>query len=83
MNVSDGERLANLLESHGCTRAAKEKDADIIIVVSCSIRQKAMDKLFGKLPTWRKWRQQRGVRTVLTGCVLPADRKKLKKELLN
>ena len=80
MNVSDGERLANLLESHGCTRATKEKDADIIVVVSCSIRQKAMDKLFGKLPTWRKWRQQRGVRTVLTGCVLPSDRRKLKKE---
>ncbi len=78
MNTSDGERLANLLESHGATRARAEHDADIIVVVSCSVRQKAMDRIFGKLPTWQRWGRERGVRTVLTGCVLPEDRKDLR-----
>ncbi len=77
MNTADAERLTNLLESHGCTRARSERDADLIIVVSCSVRQKAMDRIFGKLPTWRRWRNERGLKTLLTGCVLPADRQQL------
>lgn len=80
MNTADGERLANLLESHGATRADGESDADIIVVVSCSVRQKAMDRIFGKLPTWQRWGRERGVRTVLTGCVLPEDRVQLKEK---
>lgn len=77
MNYADGERLANLLESHGCTRTAQESEADIIVVISCSVRQKAMDRIFGKMRTWRRWQTERSVKTVLTGCVLPADREQV------
>lgn len=77
MNQSDGERIAGLLESHGCSRISDEAAADVIIVISCSVRQKAMDRIFGKLNAWDKARKKRGLRLVLTGCVLPADRKRL------
>ncbi len=78
MNTSDAERIAHLLESHGCHRVKTERDADIIIVASCSVRQKPMNRIFGKLDVWKSWRIQRGVKTILTGCVLPKDKQKLK-----
>lgn len=80
MNYSDAERISAILDAHGCRKTASEKQADCIIIISCSVRQKAMDRIFGKLKAWRAARKQRGVKIILTGCVLPADKNKLQKE---
>lgn len=80
MNYSDAERLANILETNGYSRTTSEKTADLIVAVSCSVRQKAMDRIYGRLNKWRHWKKQRDIKTVLTGCVLPKDRKKLAKD---
>ncbi|MFA5134475.1 MAG: MiaB/RimO family radical SAM methylthiotransferase [Patescibacteria group bacterium] len=78
MNESDAERLSGILRAYGCTETDDERSADVIIVFACSVRQKAVDKIFGKLERWRSWQRDKKIRTVLTGCVLPDDRKKFR-----
>ena len=38
MNVYDGERMAELLGSHGMTAAADSEDADLVVLNTCHIR---------------------------------------------
>jgi len=71
MNLADSERIAAILERQGY-KAATEKEADLIVVNACSVRQKAVDRIWGKIKKW----QEAGKKIILTGCVLPLDRKK-------
>ena len=48
MNKSDSERIAAILDSVGYTPTANENDADLIIVNACSVRQSAVDRVFGQ-----------------------------------
>lgn len=48
MNVRDSEAVGAMLEAAGHVRAEGESDADIIIVNSCTVRQKAEEKAIGK-----------------------------------
>lgn len=80
MNYSDAERISQILNKQGGQQVAKEKDADLIFVVSCSVRQKAMDKIYGRIKKWQFKRKNNNVKIILTGCVLPSDRIKLKKK---
>lgn len=78
MNVSDGERLASILENVGFAPTDDETQADLIGVVACSVRQTAIDRIFGQAKKWGQWKQQRNLVTMLTGCVLPLDQPKMK-----
>jgi len=71
MNVSDSERIATILEKQGYCQS-DEKVADLIIVNACSVRQKAVDRIWGKTKIW----QSLNKKILITGCVLPADLKK-------
>lgn len=71
MNVSDSQRIASKIEKMGL-KPASERDAQLIIVNACSVRQRAVDRIWGKIKIW----QPRKKKILLTGCVLPADRKK-------
>ena len=48
MNVRDSEAVGAMLEAAGHARAEGEADADVIIVNSCTVRQKAEEKAIGK-----------------------------------
>ncbi len=74
MNVSDGERAAKVLEDIGYTKANTEKEADLIMVLSCSVRQKAVDRIHGKIADWDKMKKKKPLVTILSGCVLPHDK---------
>jgi len=55
MNEYDSDRLADLLRSGmGLTQAAKEEDADVLLLNTCSIREKAQEKVFHQLGRWKK-----------------------------
>lgn len=73
MNVSDGERLSSILEHCGFRPTKREADADLIGVVACSVRQTAMDRIFGQSKKWQNWKKTKPLVTMLTGCVLPLD----------
>jgi len=49
MNVHDSERMAGLLEAVGYEAARDEHDADLIVVNTCSVRERAEEKLYTRL----------------------------------
>ncbi len=81
MNKSDTERIRTVLSGMGYTEAFKEDDDDIVLrgIVACSVRQKAIDRVYGKIHKWNKTKDTKSLITFLSGCVLPADKKKFLK----
>lgn len=71
MNISDSQRIATKLEKLGY-KSAPEKDADLVVVNACSVRQHAVDRIWGGIKKWRS----AGKVILISGCVLPADQKK-------
>ena len=77
MNKSDSERIASVLESVGYESTSKINEASLIVVNMCSVRQSAVNRVYGLLPKFEKLKiKNRNLRTILTGCVLKKDRKK-------
>jgi tRNA-2-methylthio-N6-dimethylallyladenosine synthase len=76
MNYSDAERVSTVLDSFGFQKTEKETEADIICVIACSVRQHAVDRIFGKV---KKWQGKPRLTTILSGCVLEKDQPKLVK----
>jgi tRNA-2-methylthio-N6-dimethylallyladenosine synthase len=76
MNQSDTERIRAVLEGLGYESSPVEEEADILGVVACSVRQKAIDKVYGRIHKWNEWKRQRPLLTFVSGCILPADREK-------
>lgn len=75
MNERDSERVAALLVKHGYEIASSEADADVIIVNTCSVREKAEDKAVGKLGLMVASRKKRpGLVVGAMGCM--AQRRK-------
>jgi len=80
MNKSDSERIAQVLESMGYERASKENEADLLVVNMCSVRQSAVDRVYGMAKKFAKLKTQNSkLKTILTGCILKQDKKKLAK----
>ena len=77
MNMSDAERLATVLKNLGYEETKNESEADLVGVIACSVRQAAVDRIYGKLREWQIVKEKKPLVTLLSGCVLPADRKKL------
>lgn len=75
MNISDSQRIAQKLEDLGY-KSAPEKEADLVIVNACSVRQSAVDRIWGKIKNWKKQNKK----IMVTGCVLPTDEKILKEK---
>jgi len=70
MNVHDSERMAGLLEAAGMEAATDERDADLILINTCSVRERAEDKLFSRLGELARLRSLTGRPTVaVAGCV--------------
>ncbi len=72
MNVHDSERLAGLLEQRGLrSRRRRPADADVVVVNTCSVRERAEDKLYTRLGEIREASAGRGTTPVIavTGCV--------------
>jgi tRNA-2-methylthio-N6-dimethylallyladenosine synthase len=71
MNYHDSERIAGLLERDGYEAADGELDADVIVVNTCSVRERAVDKLHSRLGEIREATALRSSRPLIavTGCV--------------
>lgn len=79
MNKSDSERIATVLEKKGYKPVPKENEADLIVVNMCSVRQSAVDRVYGLFHKFKKLREKnRKLKTVLTGCILKEDKRKFK-----
>ena len=79
MNVSDSERMHSILQRMGYVHTDHEEEANLLGVLACSVRQKAIDKVYSRIHKWNKWKNQRNLLTFVSGCVLPADKEKFLK----
>ena len=70
MNVHDSDKVANLLHHAGLDRSGEESDADLLIINTCSIRDKAEQQLHSDLGRLRDWKSDRAGRVLgVGGCV--------------
>lgn len=68
MNVYDGQRIAAMLAHHGLTQTNAVADADIIILNTCSVREKATNKVYSALGRIRKEKKPTALFGIV-GCV--------------
>jgi tRNA-2-methylthio-N6-dimethylallyladenosine synthase len=74
MNVYDGTRMAELLEADGLTMAASADEADLVVLNTCHIREKAAEKVYsdiGRIVKHSRGRQQPMI--AVAGCVAQAE----------
>lgn len=71
MNEYDSGKIADLLaSSHGLQATSDPEEADVLLLNTCSIREKAQEKVFSQLGQWREWKQQRPQLVIgVGGCV--------------
>jgi len=71
MNEYDSDRMAKLLErTYGLKIVETAEEADMLILNTCSIREKAQEKVFDELGRWKKWKVAKPNRIIAVGgCV--------------
>ena len=71
MNEYDSEKMADVLrESHGYELTASPEEADLLLVNTCSIREKAQEKVFSELGRWKQLKKKNPrVKIGVGGCV--------------
>lgn len=79
MNVYDSTKMADVLEkSHGYERTEVVEDADIILLNTCSIREKAQEKVFSQLGHWREFKEKNPNLIIgVGGCVASQEGKEI------
>lgn len=78
MNVYDSDRMADVLAPLGYTPQDDGGDADMVIINTCHIREKAAEKVFSELGRLRKWKEARNqqgldAKIAVAGCVAQAE----------
>jgi tRNA-2-methylthio-N6-dimethylallyladenosine synthase len=72
MNVYDGERMGEMMQEQGMTAAASREEADLVILNTCHIREKAVDKVYSDIGRLR--RKDGSTPTIaVAGCVAQAE----------
>lgn len=74
-NLSDSERIDTVLLNLGFSKAASEGDADFIIYNTCSVKQKAEDRVLGLRRVWQRLREKNPKLVIaITGCMVSHGR---------
>ena len=70
MNKSDAERMFGMLEFLDYEKTTEPKEADLLIINTCSIRQLSEDKAYSQIGVWGKWKKDRpNIKIGFSGCV--------------
>ena len=82
MNVHDSERMAGLLDQAGYEPTVDDSDADVIVINTCSVRERAEEKLYTRLGELRLLAQETGHKPVVAvaGCVAQQEGQSLLKK---
>lgn len=76
MNFHDSEKVVGSLVSEGYRQVQREEDADLIVYNTCSIRDKAEQKVFNRLNDFKKLHKE-GKRFAVLGCVAQQEGEKI------
>jgi tRNA-2-methylthio-N6-dimethylallyladenosine synthase len=81
MNEYDSQKMAELLDAtHGYTLAEEAEEADVILLNTCSIREKAQEKVFHQLGRWKNLKQNKpGLIIGVGGCVASQEGAEIRK----
>ncbi len=81
MNEYDSAKMADVLNaSHGFELVSEAEQADLLLLNTCSIREKAQEKVFSQLGMWRELKERRpGVVIGVGGCVASQEGELLRK----
>ena len=77
MNEADSDRMVELLARHAWARTPHPEDADLILVNTCSVREKAEQKLLSALGRYREHKARRGALLAVAGCVAQQEKERL------
>ena len=70
MNKSDAERMYGMLEFLDYYETDNPKEADLLIINTCSVRQLSEDKAYSAIGVWGKWKKNKpDLKIVFAGCV--------------
>jgi len=71
MNEYDSARIVEVLsESHGLEPVGRPEDADVLLLNTCSVRDKTQEKVFSQLGRWRPWKERNPALVIgVGGCV--------------
>ncbi len=72
MNVYDGERMAEMFDQQGIAAAADGEDADLVVLNTCHIREKASEKVYSRIGRLTKGKENPPLIAV-AGCVAQAE----------
>lgn len=82
MNENDSERMMTLLEMMNFRPVTSPDQASLIIINSCSIREKPVHKVHSEVGRYRKMKEANpNLRIGVTGCVAQQEKEKLKKDI--
>ena len=82
MNIADAEQISGWYESQGWQAAQTIDKADEIVIVTCSVRQTAEDRVYGLINNLTKLKIQNSkLKIILTGCMLRYPLKWLKEKM--
>ncbi|MCK0127931.1 tRNA (N6-isopentenyl adenosine(37)-C2)-methylthiotransferase MiaB [Erythrobacter sp. F6033] len=74
MNVYDGERMGELLDEKGLSAAPEGEDADLVVLNTCHIREKAAEKIYSDIGRLTKGKTQKKAPMIaVAGCVAQAE----------
>ena len=79
MNVHDSERMAGLLEQAGFEATDDAADADVVVINTCSVRERAEEKLYTRLGELRQLAAEQGHDPIVAvaGCVAQQEGERL------
>ena len=86
MNKSDTERILGMLSHFGYEETDKPREADLLIINTCSIRQLSANKAYSAVGLWGKWKRAekkkvngKDLKIAFCGCVAQQDKEELLK----
>ncbi|HMA61978.1 MAG TPA: tRNA (N6-isopentenyl adenosine(37)-C2)-methylthiotransferase MiaB [bacterium] len=80
MNEADSEIVASIIERYGYQRTDNAKEADMILVNSCSVRENAEDRAIARLAQYKGYKKNDDVKLGLLGCVPARGKEKLQQK---
>ena len=69
MNVAESNALEQLFYSKGWLKADRAEDCDLAVINTCSVRQSAENRIWGRLGSYVPLKKKKDIKVVLTGCM--------------
>ncbi len=81
MNEHDSERMTHLLRISGFEAASSLREADVVIVNTCCVREKAEQKFYSLMGRLKGLKRKRGILIGVAGCIAQMEKASIKERL--